>query len=179
MARGMGRAVRGLALFAALQAVFSDVHPFCDQILQSSADAVGKGLPGREGAQHCARHVASYTAGHNVAAVAVTTVLGARPSWSALAAGAAVNAVTHYVIDRRAPFLRLLRSKAIGKGGYLEHATVQRREGVVDQAGPGTALMEMDQAAHRLISVGASLLTTYLSLRTEGRGDRPGLERED
>uniref|UniRef100_UPI003EB6B0B8 hypothetical protein n=2 Tax=Amycolatopsis TaxID=1813 RepID=UPI003EB6B0B8 len=77
----------------------------------------------------------------------------------------AVNAVTHYVIDRREPFKRFLRSRFVGKGGYLAHATVQRREGVVDEGGPGTALMEMDQAAHRLIGVAASLLTTYLATR--------------
>jgi hypothetical protein len=157
--------MRGLALFAAVQAVFSDVHPYCDQILQSSADAVGKGLPGREGAVHCARHVATYTAGQTVAAVAVTSALGYRVPVRALAAGMALNAVTHYVIDRREPFKAFLRSRWVGKGGYLAHATVQRRPGVVDDGGPGTALMEMDQAAHRLISVAASLLTTYIALR--------------
>ncbi|GAA3831669.1 hypothetical protein GCM10022380_57790 [Amycolatopsis tucumanensis] len=159
------RSVRELALFGALQAVFSDVHPYCDQILQSSEDATKKGLSGREGAKHCARHVATYTAGQTVASVAVTSVLGYRLPLRALAAGTAVNAVTHYVIDRREPFKRFLRSKFVGKGGYLAHATVQRREGVVDEGGPGTALMEMDQAAHRLIGVAASLLTTYLATR--------------
>lgn len=159
------KTVRALALFAALQATFSDIHPYCDQIVQSSADAMGKGLPGREGAKHCARHVASYTAGQSVAAVTVTRVLGFRLPVRALTAGMAVNGLTHYVIDRREPFKRFLRSKWIGKGGYLDHATVQRRPGVVDESGPGTALMEMDQAAHRLISVFASLLTTYLAVR--------------
>lgn len=162
------RALRGLALFAALQATFSDVHPYCDQVLQSSADAAGKGLPGRAGARHCARHVATYTAGQAVASLAVTRVLGQRLPLRAWLAGQAMNAVTHYVIDRREPLKKFLRSKVIGKGGYLDHATVQRREGVVDEGGPGTALMEMDQAAHRLISVAASLATTALALRHSG-----------
>ncbi|MEU3272550.1 hypothetical protein ABZ639_17050 [Saccharomonospora sp. NPDC006951] len=156
--------LKGLALFAALQATFSDVHPYCDQIVQSSADAQGKALPGREGAKHCARHVATYTAGQAVAGWAVTRALGCRVPVRAWAAGHAVNALTHYVIDRREPFKKFLRSKAIGKGGYLAHATVQRREGVIDEGGPGTALMEMDQATHRLISVVASLVTTSIAL---------------
>jgi hypothetical protein len=63
-------------------------------------------------------------------------------------------------------------AEAIGKAGYLDRATVQRREGVVDEGGPGTALMECDQAAHRLISVFASLTTTWLALRG-CRGGRP------
>jgi hypothetical protein len=161
------RTVRGLALFAALQATFADVHPFCDQWVQNSTDAMRKGLPGREGAKHCARHVGSYSAGQVAAVVAVTRTLGYRVPLRALAAGAAINAVTHYVIDRREPLKRAARR--FGKGGYVGHATVQLREGVVDQAGPGTALMELDQAAHRLIGVLASLTTTYLALRT---GDR-------
>ncbi|MGW4400680.1 hypothetical protein ACWEHA_35765 [Amycolatopsis nivea] len=156
--------VRGLALFAALQATFADVHPVCDQWLQSGADAAGKGLPGREGARHCARHVASYSTGQFAAAVAVTRVLGFRVPLAALLAGTAVNAATHYVIDRREPLKKAAR--AAGKGGYLQHATVQRRAGVVDEGGPGTALMELDQAAHRAIGVLASLTTTWLALRS-------------
>ncbi|WP_275293209.1 hypothetical protein [Amycolatopsis sp. La24] len=164
------RTLRGLALFAVLQATFADVHPVCDQWLQSSADAVGKGQPGREGARHCARHVASYSAGQVAAAVAVTRVLGFRVPLGALLAGTAVNAVTHYVIDRREPLKKAAR--AAGLGGYLDHATVQRRPGVVDESGPGTALMELDQAAHRAIGVLASLTTTWLALRSCRTGRR-------
>ncbi|WP_326945784.1 hypothetical protein OG439_40670 [Amycolatopsis sp. NBC_01307] len=160
------RTVRGLALFAALQATFADIHPLCDQWLQSSDDAAGKGKPGREGAKHCARHVASYTAGQVTAAVAVTQVLGFRVPLRALVAGAAVNAVTHFVIDRREPLKAMAR--LTGHQGYIEHATVQRRDGVVDIAGPGTALTELDQAAHRAIGVLASLTTTLLALRAGG-----------
>lgn len=151
------------ALFAALQAAWSDVHPTCDQILQCDSDAVHKGESGPAGARHCARHVATYTAGQTIAAYAITRALGYRLPLSAYAAGAAINAGTHYVIDRRRHLVRLINK--IGKGGYLDHATVQRREGVVDTAGPGAALMEMDQAAHRLCGVIASLVTTGLAVR--------------
>lgn len=158
---------RAVALFAALQATFSDIHPACDQILQAGADAVGKGEPGWAGAGHCARHVATYTGGQALAAEVVTRALGYRLPTGAFLAGAALTAVTHYAIDRRVGFIRLMRRA--GKGGYLDHATAQRREGVVDHAGPGTALMELDQAAHRLIGVAASLLTTWLAVRSEQR----------
>ncbi len=159
--------IRGLALFAALQATFADVHPVCDQWLQSSADAMGKGMPGRAGAKHCARHVGTYTAGQAAAALAVTRVLGFRVPMPAFLAGVAINTATHYVIDRREPLKRAARR--LGKGGYLDRATVQRCEGVVDQGGPGTALMELDQSAHRLFGVLASLTTTWLAMRTERR----------
>lgn len=159
------RTVRALALFATLQATFSDVHPYCDQILQRERDACGKGEQGPNGARCCARHVASYTAVQILGAVAVTRALGYRVPLPALLAGMAVNAGTHYVIDRREPFEEFLRHRWIKRGGYLDHATVQRRPGVIDVAGPGTALMEMDQAAHRLISVLASLIITWLAVR--------------
>jgi hypothetical protein len=164
----MSSTVRALALFGALHAAWSDVHPFCDQIVQNSDDAAGKGEPGWTGRKACAKHVTTYTAVQTIAALGVTRALGYRLPVRALAAGMTVNAVTHYVIDRREPFKAFLRSKRIGKGGYLDHATVQRRPGVVEESGPGTALMEMDQAAHRAIGVLASLLTTAIAVRTGG-----------
>lgn len=157
------RVVNGLALFAALHATFSDVHPFCDQVVQHTQDAIDKGQPGWTGRRACARHVATYTAGQLAAAAVVTRTLGYRVPLRGLLAGAAVNAVTHYIIDRREPLKRFLR--AVGKGPYLDHCTVQRREGVVDQAGPGTALLECDQAMHRVVGVLASLVTTWLTVR--------------
>jgi hypothetical protein len=113
--------------------------------------------------------VATYSAGQVLAAVVVTRTLGVRVSWPALLAGTAINAVTHYVIDRREPLKKFLRSSWVGKASYLDHATVQRRAGVVDEGGPGTALMECDQAAHQLISVAASLTTTWLAMRDGGQ----------
>ncbi|UKD50813.1 hypothetical protein L3Q65_00525 (plasmid) [Amycolatopsis sp. FU40] len=180
------RVAKALALFAAVQATFSDVHPFCDQILQNGDDAIDKGKPGWVGRKACARHVASYSAGQLVAAAGVTRALGFRAPLTGLLAGTAVNAITHYVIDRREPlkkFLvsdraRKLRLVGAGKAGYLAHATAQRGEQpdgtpIVDEGGPGTALMECDQAAHRLISVFASLTTTWLALRGKTTNSRP------
>ncbi|WP_328691530.1 hypothetical protein OHT20_04985 [Streptomyces caniferus] len=58
---------------------------------------------------------------------------------------------------------------------------------VQDVSGPGTAYMELDQAAHRAIGVAAALVTTWLTLRKGGRrwsppphpaGMRPCLRRD-
>jgi hypothetical protein len=78
------QAVKALALFAAVQATFSDVHPFCDQIVQNGDDAINKGRPGWVGRKACARHVATYSAGQFIAAAGVTRALGFRASWSGL-----------------------------------------------------------------------------------------------
>ena len=168
------RAVRALALFAALQATFSDVHPFCDQVVQAGTDAIDKGKPGAAGRKACARHVGSYSAGQ--LAAAVTRALGYRVPPAALLTGTAINAITHYAIDRRTPlraflgsaWARRLRLVGDGKLDYLRHATVQRRDGVVDTSGPGTALMECDQALHRILGVVASAVITMLATRADG-----------
>lgn len=168
------RAVKALALFSAVQSVWSDIHPYCDQVLQRGDDAINKGRPGWAGRKACARHVASYSAAQFAAAYAVTRVLGSRPSVTALLAGTAVNGVTHYVIDRRTPLKAFLHSKfgratrlvGPGKQGYIERATVQRGNGVVDEAGPGTALTELDQAVHRAIAVAASVTTALIATRS-------------
>jgi hypothetical protein len=175
-----GRTLRGLALFAALETTFADVHPFCDQIVQNSDDAMNKGKPGHLGRAACARHVATYSLVQYAAALGVTSALGYRVPTSSLLAGTALNAITHYVIDRRAPLKRFLRSGLIGRGGYLDHAHVFRpipgKAGLRDvhghrldvrddEGGPGTALMELDQAAHRVIGVAAALLTAWLAVR--------------
>ncbi|MFF7976712.1 hypothetical protein [Streptomyces sp. NPDC007905] len=64
------------------------------------------------------------------------------------------------------------------KDGYIKHTTVVRKAGgegteyptaVQDVSGPGTALMELDQAAHRAIGVAAALVTTWITLRKERR----------
>lgn len=159
-------ALQGLALYGALLATFAETHSFCDQIVQDSAAARDKDKPGWTGHKACARHVATYTAGQTVTAAAVTTALGYRLPVRAWAAGAAINAVMHYVIDRREPFKEFLRHPLVGQGNYLGHATVQRRTGVVEESGPGTGLFEMDEATHRLVGVGAAAVTVWLALRS-------------
>ncbi|GAA3163680.1 hypothetical protein [Streptomyces ramulosus] len=196
------RAVEGLALVAALTAVFDSVHPAGDQFAQNSHDASTKGMHGPQlvyrndgspveddpqrtgeegrtctasayGRRSAARHVASYTAVQLASTIAVTRTLGYRVPAKALLTGAAINAITHGIIDRRDPLIWL--AKKAGKDGYIQHATVVRKVGgedtepVQDVSGPGTALMELDQAAHRAIGVAAALVTTWITLRTSRR----------
>ncbi|MEV7617027.1 hypothetical protein [Streptomyces sp. NPDC089799] len=128
------------------------------------------------GRRSVSRHVASYSALQLASTIAVTRTLGYRVPPAALLTGAAINAVTHGILDRRDPLLWL--AEKAGKTGYIKHATVVRKAGgegteypeaVQDVSGPGTALMELDQAAHRAIGVAAALVTTWLTLR---KGDR-------
>ncbi|MEV8057184.1 hypothetical protein AB0P37_11795 [Streptomyces antimycoticus] len=192
------RAIEGLALVAALTAVFDGVHALGDQFVQREHDAMTKGMHGSHlvykndgspveenpwrhgkegrtctasayGRRSVSRHVASYSAVQLASTLAVTRTLGYRVPASALLTGAAV---THGIIDRRDPLLWL--AEKTGKTGYIKHATVVRKAGgegtaypepVQDVSGPGTALMELDQAAHRAIGVAAALVTTWITLR--------------
>ncbi|NUH42907.1 hypothetical protein HUF15_40525 [Streptomyces samsunensis] len=188
-----------LALLAALVAVFGEMHPLWDQWAQDDHDASNKDVYGRHlvyrdgtkvgdedeeddrtgqptmtasafGRRCVGRHVASYTAGQLAVTVAATRALGYRIPTRAMLAGTAINAVTHAVIDRRKPLLWL--ADKIGKTGYIDHCTAVRKPGdEAELSGPGTALMELDQALHRAIGVGAALTTTILATRP-GRATR-------
>ncbi|MFE2943406.1 hypothetical protein ACFXKG_30785 [Streptomyces sp. NPDC059255] len=197
------RAIEGLALVATLVAVFDGVHPLGDQFVQNDRDATAKGMHGSHlvyradgspveenpwrrgkegrtctasayGRRSVSRHVASYSAVQLASTLAVTRTLGYRVPATALLTGAAINAVTHGILDRREPLLWL--AEKAGKTGYIKHATVVRKAGgegtepVQDVSGPGTALMELDQAAHRAIGVAAAVVTTWITLR---KGNRP------
>ena len=126
------------------------------------------------GRRACAHHVASYTAVQLASTVAVTRSLGYRIPPAALLAGAAINAGTHYVIDRRAPLLRL--ADRAGKMGYVEHCSALRKKDdgsiVVEQSGPGTALFELDQAAHRVVGLAAAAVATWRATRHGRRRSR-------
>ncbi|MGN4164400.1 hypothetical protein ACRWOO_32735 [Streptomyces sp. NEAU-PBA10] len=199
------RTIEAIALFAALAAAFDGVHALGDQFVQADRDARAKGMHGAHrvylhdgapveedpwrhgkegrtctasgyGRRAVSRHVASYSAVQLGTTVAVTRALGYHVPASALLAGAAINAITHGIIDRRDPLIWL--AEKAGKGGYLAHATVVRKAGgegteypepVQDTAGPGTALMELDQAAHRAIGVAAAAVTAWLTTRKSRR----------
>jgi hypothetical protein len=191
----MHAAFQRLALFAGLLTTFGELHPLCDQWVQNSQDASRKGDHGDHlvyrdgtpvgqetddrtgqptmtasalGRRSVARHVASYTAVQVAATVAVTRTLGYRLPARPLLAGAAINAATHAIIDRREPLL-WLAGKA-GKRGYVDHCTAVRKPGAAAElSGPGTALMELDQALHRAIGVGAAAVTTWLATRQGGK----------
>ncbi|MFD8386186.1 hypothetical protein ACFV2X_48100 [Streptomyces sp. NPDC059679] len=181
-----------LALFGALAAAFDGGHPWWDQWAQRHHDAVHKGRHGadpvyldgtpvvaaperqragervvtetRLGRRACTGHVLTYSMGQVITAVAITRSAGYRIPARALLVGSVINAGTHWVLDRRQPLLRAAR--ALGKQTYLEYGTVVRKPGEdPDAYGPGSAVMELDQAAHRLVGVMAAAVTTWLATR--------------
>ncbi|MFE3609353.1 hypothetical protein [Streptomyces goshikiensis] len=128
------------------------------------------------GRRSAARHVSSYSAVQLATTVVVTRTMGYRVPLSALLMGGAINAITHGIIDRRDPLLWI--AEKAGVAGYIKHATVVRKVGgegtaypehVQDDSGPGTALMEIDQALHRAIGVGAAVITAWLTIRKGSR----------
>lgn len=174
------RTLRGIAIFGALLATFGEMHPFCDLFVQSSKDATTKGRPGWQGRRACAHHVATYTATQYAAAEAVTRALGAPVPIGPMLAGQALTAISHYMIDRRTLFTKVIRSRLVGKTEFLDYAHVLRpgaNPGVRDvhghpvylndAGGPGTAYMELDQAAHRFLGVASALITAWLAVRSD------------
>lgn len=183
-----------LALAGALIATFGELHPLFDQWAQSSRDALCKGLHGgykvyadgtpvgeetddrsgertftasQAGRRAAARHAVTYTAGQLAGTVMVTRAMGYRVPVRALLAGAVINGFTHAGIDRREPLLRL--AGRAGKSGYIARCHAVRINGdgtpVAEAGGPGTALMELDQAAHRAIGVLAAVVTAWIATR--------------
>jgi hypothetical protein len=129
------RAARiGLVLLA-----WQAAHTYADHIGQDSGDALGKGKPGWPGRMACARHVADLTA-TKLAALALAgaaTGIGLSPRRVAIAM--AIDAASHYVIDRRTPLRRL--AAVLGKSEFYELGD--------PMAAPcGTGAYAMDQAAH-------------------------------
>ena len=86
--------------FAAAYAILTAAHEVADHWIQRDAHAAAKGSPGREGAQACAKHVASYTATQALALAAADRLLGLRLDPRHAVAGLAVSAATHYWADR-------------------------------------------------------------------------------
>ncbi|MDO0939260.1 hypothetical protein QQY66_49040 [Streptomyces sp. DG2A-72] len=186
--------VERLALFAALLSTFEALHPLCDHWAQGSETARCKRLYGSHhvyrdgvavgdeehdrsdeptmtanarGRRAVAVHVASYTGIQTGAAAALTRAFGRRVPVSALLAGAAINGLTHVVIDRGAAFLWL--ADKTRKRGYVDHCQAVRMkdDGTLTKEinGPGTAWMELDAALHLAIGAGAAAVMTWLSTR--------------
>jgi hypothetical protein len=137
------------ARIALVWMAWKTAHTYGDHIGQDPDDAHDKGKPGAEGRAACARHVANLTA-TKVAALAVAgAVTGIRLSPKRVAIAMAVDAASHYVIDRRTP-LRKLAAK-LGKSGFYEL-------GDPGAAPCGTGAYAMDQAMHDLLLFLAALL---------------------
>jgi len=194
----MQPAFQRLALFGTLLSAFGEIHPFCDHWAQGSTTAKCKRLYGSDrvfgdgvsvgeetedrtgqptmtassrGRRAVALHVATYTAIQTGAAWGITRACGYRVPYSALAAGAVINGATHAAIDRGAAFLWL--ADKLRQRGYIEHCQAVRlgADGTVHNEinGPGTAWIELDASLHRVIGVGAALVTTWLATRKAGK----------
>lgn len=136
-----------LAVFAAVFAILYTAHKLGDHWIQTNGQASAKGGEGWPARIACAAHVATYSATCVVGLLALAwcTGLALPPDTVTLALG--VNAVTHYVADRREPLRRIARW--LGRTGYLQHATVIRRaDAGPDTTGPGTALFHLDESWH-------------------------------
>lgn len=136
--------------FAALYAA----HELGDHHIQRDDDAQAKGKPGREGQLACLRHVTSYTATAIVALTATAAVTGRRPHLGRAAAGLALSAITHYIIDRRTPLKRF--AQATGHARFYALGTP--RPGRDDNPVLGTGAYALDQSLHIGILYAAALI---------------------
>jgi len=133
-----------LGRLGGVYALLHSAHTFADHVVQRSEDAKAKAGTGWQARAACARHVAQLTAIQTLALAAGSAAVGERLDPRRVAAGLAVNAATHYLLDRR-PFARRLAAWC-GKSEFYDLAV--RRPGYVDKHGPGTGPYTLDQAWH-------------------------------
>ena len=117
----------------------------------------GKAAPGPAGWAACTAHVASYTATIAAAALVADAALGLRIRPGRFAAGLAIVAGTHWVIDRRAP-LRWIAERT-GHDRFVNLGVP--RPGHDDNPTLGTGMYAMDQAVHDVFNLlGAAIMSS-------------------
>src|SRR5262249_20139537 len=110
-----------------------------DHWLQRSTEALGKSARSWRGRLLCARHVAVLTMTKLVALSATAAVVDLHVSALAVALGLAVDALSHYIADRRTPLEFLAR--LVDKGEFWH-----RGDG--SAAPTGTGAYTLDQSWH-------------------------------
>ena len=120
-------------------------HDIADHWLQSDHQARTKAAAGWPGHRACAAHVACYTATQLFTMLAVCWWLSVPLSGPGAVLGVALSALTHYVIDRRAP-LRWL-AEHLGNGAFYR----------LNAGGLNGAYL-LDQSAHRAVLFVTALL---------------------
>lgn len=152
--------------FAVLAAVVRTAANFGDHFIQIDNDAngpadatpgtAGKAASGPKGWAACTRHVTTYTATIGAATLAASTGLGLRLRPGRVAAGLAIIAGTHWIIDRRAP----LRWVAEHTGHRRFVKLGLPRKGLNPDGRPyddnptlGTGMYALDQAAHDVFNL--------------------------
>lgn len=129
-----------LATMGGVYAALHAGHTVGDYWGQSDYQAQVKGKPGTDGQAACARHVAVLTATQAAFLGLACLATGERLNARRVAAGLAVNALSHYAIDRR-------------DHGVMPHlCRMLRRYGKEDFAAAGDGLATgaalLDQAWH-------------------------------
>lgn len=144
--------------FAAVSAALQAAHHVGDYWMQTPRQATEKGSPGLPGALACAGHVATYTATCTAAVVALRA-LGAPITARGVIAGQVVNAVSHYVMDRR-PWGHAIMS-AVGKGQFATMGAP--RDNTDDAPHLGTGAHALDQSWHVAWLAVSAYITAMLS----------------
>ncbi|GGY12942.1 hypothetical protein GCM10010358_76640 [Streptomyces minutiscleroticus] len=148
------------ATFGAVWAVLSVGHNLADHVIGQtdqqagnkaapSATEVADGVSPRQGWGACLGHVAQYHVVMAVMLALVWAVLPLQMSWTGLAAGLVVSAVTHAFFDRRWPVRWLLEH--IGSKGFAEL-----------KAAGMNGMYLTDQALHQTVLLVSALLITLL-----------------
>lgn len=129
------------ATFAAVFATLYAAHSVGDHWVQTHRQACGKGTPGPNGWLLCGKHVATLTWTKVLALWLMQQVTGLHIDPVVSTIALAVDAASHYVIDRRAPLLAL--ADRLGKGDFA-------RLGDGMAAPTGTGAYALDQSFHVL-----------------------------
>jgi hypothetical protein len=138
---------RGLVFVVAL-VVLVVAHEVGDHVLQTDRQASGKGGAGAAAVWAMTGHLAGYHAVAAVLLVGTFALLGLPLTVIGVLAGLGFSALTHALLDRRAPVRALLR--ALGSPRFAETTT------------PICGLYAADQALHRLALLVSALLIALL-----------------
>lgn len=136
--------IEQLAVTGAVLGALHAGHNVGDHWVQTDAQACTKDEPGWVGRRACAAHVVTHTLTLVAALALLAGFTGWRPEPANLIVGLLVNAVTHYVADRRAPLLRLATLAGHTRFWHLGLP----REGRDDNPSIGTGRYALDQAWH-------------------------------
>lgn len=142
-----------LGTFGGVYAALHAGHTVADYWVQSDHQAQVKGKPGKDGKRACAIHVATLTATQAVFLAMACLATGERLSVRRVAAGLAVNAASHYAMDRRDHGVMPLMCRALRHYGKEDFAEVGK-----GSLASGAALL--DQAFHiGFLAISAAIIT--------------------
>lgn len=123
-----------LGRFGGVYAALHAGHTVGDMWVQTDRCAQVKGKPGRGGQVACAIHVATLTATQTAFLALACAATGERLSARRVAAGMAVNAVSHYVMDRRDEGVMPVLCGALSRFGKDKFAAAPGGAALLDQA---------------------------------------------